>query len=134
VGRRPEARAGDLAFSLRFRGDVHGTFGLIVGVPMARAVAANFLGEEEETLSGKEVAEVVGELTNMLCGSIVSRIEGTSKFALSHPEPFAGVLADLEILSSNLETDSGILQTWIALDPPFASLDRGVDEWMQAAR
>jgi len=129
----PVSQADLLAFGLRFRGVVHGSFGLSIGAAMARSLAANFLGEEEDTLSEVEVAEVVGELTNMLCGSIVSRIEGTTKFALSHPEPLVREPESLDILTSKLETDSGILQVWIAIDPPLASLDNVVDESLQAA-
>jgi CheY-specific phosphatase CheX len=127
-----------LAFSLRFQGDVHGTFGISLSLSMARTLASNFLGEEERDLTEAEVAEVVGELTNMLCGSILSRVIGTSKFALSHPQPFlpaypAPATPSCDMLTSDLETDSGILQTWVTVDHPFASRENSDTEILQAA-
>jgi CheY-specific phosphatase CheX len=129
----PAPQAGQLAFGLRFRGDIHGSFGLSIDGPMALALAANFLGEEEEALTEVEVAEVVGELTNMFCGSIVSRIEGSTKFALSHPEPLIPEATGLDILTSTLETDGGTLHTWIAIDPAMASVDTVINDLLQAA-
>ena len=132
TGQQAAPLADDLAFSLRFRGEVHGAFGLHLGKTMARTLAANFLGEEEQTLTDIEVAEVVGELTNMICGSIVSRVEGASKFALSHPEPFTPGAAEPDILTSKLETDSGDLYTWIAIDSPAAGSDPTSEQTLQA--
>jgi CheY-specific phosphatase CheX len=130
VGHPSAPQADELAFSLRFRGEVHGTFGVLIGVSMARMLAANFLGEEEEALTEIEIAEVVGELANMLCGSIVSRVEGKSKFALSHPEPFMAAPTDLESLFSRFETDNGMIHTWIAIDADC--LDAAADQTVEA--
>ena len=46
----------------------------------------------------------------MLCGSVMSRVEGENKFVLSHPEPAPSVIpsATEDILVSALETDSGV--------------------------
>jgi CheY-specific phosphatase CheX len=117
-GLQPELTASDLAFALRFQGDVRGVFGLHLAAPMARTLAANFLGEDEDAISDEEIAEVVGELANMLCGSIVSKVEGHSKFVLSHPQPVTSLAeSPLDILCSTLDTDSGPIHTWIILDP-----------------
>jgi hypothetical protein len=77
----------------------------------------NFLGEEEE-LTKEEVAQVVGELANMLCGSVVSKIKGRSKFVLSHPEELKAMpsLAAEDALVSLLATDSGVLTTWVVVE------------------
>ena len=80
-----------------------GHFGLYLEQVTARSLAANFLGVEEAEVSSDEIGEVAGELANMLCGSIVSRVEGEHKFVLSHPEradtlPFKD-LGDVFILS-----------------------------------
>ncbi len=132
TGQQAAPQPAELAFSLRFQGEVHGAFGLHLGAPMARTLAANFLGEEEDSLTDVEVAEVVGELTNMICGSIVSRVEGTTKFALSHPEPFTPGPAEPDILTSKLETDSGDLYTWISIDPPADNSDSTTNPLLQA--
>jgi len=107
-----------LAYSLHFAGDISGNFGLSIEQTAAQSLAANFLGEEVEDISSKEVHEVVGELTNMFCGSVMSRVEGENKFVLSHPEeivtvPNAGV-GDIHI--SKLDTDSGVITVWVAVE------------------
>jgi hypothetical protein len=105
------------AFSLRFGGDISGRFGLHLEQATARTLAANFLGEADADVSSTEVSEVVGELANMLCGSLMSRVEGEHSFALSHPE--AGLPAppdDGDLLVSMLETDSGVITIWILIE------------------
>ena len=130
---QPDPTWDGLSFSLHFQGDVHGHFGMRMESTMARTIAANFLGEQEESLTGDEIAEVAGELTNMLCGSIVSRVEGRSKFALSHPEPFFTHAATPEIYTCALETDNGVLEAWISIDPPDSCLDDHANRTLQAA-
>jgi len=108
----------EYAFSLNFRGDVSGRFGLSLSGPAARCLASNFLGEEDSNLSIHEVGEVIGELANMLCGSVASRIEGERKFVLSHPEPIA-LLPDVrteDVLISKFDTDSGLITTRIVVE------------------
>ena len=108
----------EYAFTLRFEGEVRGSFGLHLAENTARTLAANVLGEDDSTLTPQDVSEVVGELTNMLCGSVVSRIEGRSKFALSHPEPIFALptLTASDSLISLLHTDDGVITTWVIVD------------------
>jgi CheY-specific phosphatase CheX len=108
----------EFAFALTFDGDLQGRFGLQIGASAAFEVAANFLGEDQSGVSTSEVAEVIGELTNMLCGSLVSRSTSKRTFTLSHPEPIdpnmTSLDADFVILRH--DTDYGVLTTWITLD------------------
>jgi len=115
---QPALSPSEYAFTLRFEGEVRGSFGLHLAGNTARTLAANFLGEDDSTLSPQDVSEVVGELTNMLCGSVVSRIEGHSKFALSHPEPIFALptLTAEDSLISLLHTDDGVITTWVIVD------------------
>ena len=109
----------DHSFSLDFSGGISGTFGLVLGCSTARTLAANFLGEEEDSLTPTEVGDVTGELVNMLCGSLVSRIPSQSDFVLSHPAPAVThptPCAPGRLLLSTLETDSGPMQVWIYLE------------------
>ena len=110
--------AEEYAFSLSFKGDICGRFGLQVGSAMGRSLAANFLGEEESDLSTVEVGEVIGELANMLCGAVVSKVEGKSKFVLSHPEAMQTLpkLAGVDALVSRFETDGGMMTTWVVVE------------------
>jgi hypothetical protein len=107
-----------LAFGLRFTGDVSGRFGVHLEESVARTLSANFLGQEESEISAIELSEVVGELANMLCGSVVSRIEEKSKFVLSHPEAccLPMISADDDFLVYGLETDGGVITVWIFLE------------------
>lgn len=71
--------------SLNFRGTPSGVFQVDLALPAAQSLAANFVGDEEP-LSETKVGEVVCELANMLCGSVLSRVGSESSFDLSHPE------------------------------------------------
>jgi len=110
--------AEEYAFSLSFKGDICGWFGLHVGSATGRGLAANFLGEEETDLSAVEVGEVMGELANMLCGAVVSKVEGRSKFVLSHPEAMQLLprLGNKDALVSRFETDGGTITTWVVVE------------------
>jgi CheY-specific phosphatase CheX len=123
-GSMPAVGSQDFAFSLRFQGDIHGTFGVRLAAASARTLASNFLGEEEDALSPQEIAEVAGELANMLCGSVVSRVEGRSKFVLTHPEPFeaASTMEGADMLVSTLDTDNGPIHVWVLVDAPVPEL------------
>ena len=71
---------------LTFRGDPSGVFEIGITSDAARSLAAGFLGEDEQDLSEGRAGEVVCELANMLCGSVLSRIGSDFTFELSHPE------------------------------------------------
>jgi len=107
-----------LAFKLRFVGSLSGRFSICLEEATARHLAANFLGEESDSLSSIEVVEVASELANMLCGSVMSRIEGEHKFVLSHPEATSPVplTGNEEAFSSRLETDNGAIMVWIVIE------------------
>ncbi|MDP9050156.1 MAG: chemotaxis protein CheX [Acidobacteriota bacterium] len=107
-----------LTFGLRFTGDVSGCFGLHLEQTTACTLSANFLGQEDSEISACDVGEVVGELTNMLCGSMMSRVKDKTRFVLSHPEPspLLPVSGVDDVLFCALETDSGVLTVWILVE------------------
>lgn len=79
------------AARLTFRGEPSGAFAVSVSEAAARTMAANFLGiEREGDLSTLEVSDVVSELANMICGSVLSRLETESEFELGTPETVMG--------------------------------------------
>ncbi len=75
----------DMVAGLKFEGDPPGSFTLRVSKPAACSIAADFLGAEESELSEREVSDVVCELANMICGSVLSRVESNSTFRLAAP-------------------------------------------------
>jgi CheY-specific phosphatase CheX len=107
-----------LAYSLNFAGDISGRFGLSLEQETAHSLAANFLGEEPENISSTEIDEVAGELTNMFCGSVMSRIEGKNKFVLSHPEAIRSqpYCEAEDVLVSRLDTDGGVITVWVVVE------------------
>jgi CheY-specific phosphatase CheX len=109
---------GDFAFALEFRGDVSGSFGVHLDYSTAYSLASNFLGEDSGELKSSEVAEVIGELANMLCGSVMSRVPSTHKFALSHPLQLKS-RPDLDCedrLIARLATDTGVITAWVVVE------------------
>ena len=108
----------DYGFGLRFKGDVSGRFGLHLGIGTARTLAANFLAKEVQQLTAGDVDEIVCELANMLCGSVVSRVDGDHGYVLTPPEPMQA-LPDFDqedVLISRLDTDSGTITTWVVVE------------------
>jgi CheY-specific phosphatase CheX len=79
-------RPNGIAAQLTFDGDPPGSFRLDLDWPAATAAAADFLGEDPAGLSQSQIEEVACELANMICGSVLSRLEGTATFRLSKPE------------------------------------------------
>jgi chemotaxis protein CheY-P-specific phosphatase CheC len=71
-----------IGVSLRFRGALTGVFGMRAPVDSARTLADNFLGGSESELRG---VEVLGEMANMICGSVLSRIAPNKPFDLDTP-------------------------------------------------
>jgi len=75
----------------RFRGSPSGTLCLRIPARTARTIAADFLGaENEEGLSDAQVGDVVCELANMICGSVLSRLENETGFDIFRPELVSG--------------------------------------------
>jgi CheY-specific phosphatase CheX len=84
----PQRPAGELiAASLTFQGVPPGWFGLVVSDPLARTLTANFMGcDDTPSLLPEQVAGVVGELANMICGAVLSQMESDVNFDLGAPE------------------------------------------------
>lgn len=87
------------AYRLEFRGDVNGDFVLGMTRQSAFALAANFLGEDAGKLSEAIVDQVLGELTNMVAGCVLSKVEAGGTFTVTDP-----VAGDAEELSRELQT------------------------------
>ena len=70
-----------------FSGSLEGSVCVSASPRTAAALAANFLGESGE-VSAAQAASVVGELANILCGSLLGEIERTGQFVIGAPELF----------------------------------------------
>jgi chemotaxis protein CheY-P-specific phosphatase CheC len=71
---------------LTFHGNPSGRFGVQVPYKTGRTIAASFMGADECDVSEAQINEVICELSNMICGSVLSRIEAGARFELLHPE------------------------------------------------
>ena len=80
------ADRGGLTAHLNFDGDPPGWLRLRLTRDVASSLAADFLGEDESELAERKVEGVACELANMICGSVLSRVESTTDFRLAAPE------------------------------------------------
>jgi CheY-specific phosphatase CheX len=104
--------AGGWLSELEFQGELSGSFALRMGGETARMLAGNFFGEEESEVSETAIGDMVGEMANMICGSVLSRMETEMHFKLSHPSVERvedGAEAGHGGVCQQLETDSGVL-------------------------
>ena len=83
-----EPETGDEILEARvaFRGRLSGTLGVRLSETSARLMAAGFLGEDEDSLTDTQPDQVACELANMLCGSLLSKVESEESFDLASPE------------------------------------------------
>ncbi len=104
---------------LSFRGNPSGFFGVKTSAQTAQKLAANFLGQDEASISESQSGEVLCELANMLCGSSLSRLESGEKFELSAPTcipaPMQSV-PDRVIYDHLFQTDEGSLHVWMGVE------------------
>ena len=82
----PDPALASMEAQVAFLGDTSGSVCVRISEASARSLAASFLGESEDSLSDAEIEQVVCELTNMLCGCIVSKITSQGCFALDPPQ------------------------------------------------
>jgi CheY-specific phosphatase CheX len=75
----------DIHAEVIFDGNPPGSFDLALDLDAARSAAADFLGEDPEDLTTAQMHEVVCELANMICGSVLSRVESSATFRLEKP-------------------------------------------------
>ena len=78
-----------LGVSLTFAGKPSGFLLLHMSAMAARQIAADFLGADEPSVSAQQTSEVVCEMANMICGSVLSRVESATTFQLGAPHVVA---------------------------------------------
>ena len=100
--------------ALQFDGNPPGVFRMSLARTAAALIAADFLGEDPESLTVPQVEEVAKELANMICGAVLSRIESRVTFRLAAPE-----LVTQDAISGTVctvETGSGMLTAGIDME------------------
>lgn len=110
--------SGDLHARVSFSGHADGCLGTRISEASARSLAASFLGEAEERLNETQVAQVVCELTNMLCGWILSKEDSQVVWELGSPELLSIEEADLDCIQESFALEGGTLTVWLSLSVP----------------
>lgn len=72
---------------VRFHGSPSGVFRVWLTAAGNRGLAADFLGTAADELTPEQELGTALELGNMICGSVVSRLETDRAFELAGPEP-----------------------------------------------
>jgi len=115
----PPPEAGTVTVNLTFDGDPPGDFRMRIARPAADTIAADFLGEDAESLTPRQSADVALELANMICGAVLSRVESHATFRLGAPQIAAGDTGPLAPAEENrytVETGSGTLTVAIRMN------------------
>ncbi|MBW7992780.1 MAG: chemotaxis protein CheX [Planctomycetes bacterium] len=78
--------------SITFKGSLEGCLTICCGVSCAKTIALKMLAMEPcEELSEEEIGDALGEVTNMVMGSVKSRLQNsTSNIAVSIPTVVTG--------------------------------------------
>jgi CheY-specific phosphatase CheX len=118
----PETSAQGLEARVAFHGRPSGTLEVRLSEASARVLAAGFLGEDEESLTEAQPGLVVCELANMLCGSLVSKLESEERFDLTSPallpaRTAAAVISEAPpVARQSFELENGILTVELRLE------------------
>jgi CheY-specific phosphatase CheX len=109
--------ANALAARLQFSGARGGAFGLRLTEEAARVIAANFLAEENDEPTEQQVQEVICELANMMCGSVLSRLDRGAHFDLGQPAMVAAAeVAAPEAVSRAFDIGDGEVAMFLSMD------------------
>ena len=79
---RPE----DLCALATFTGTAEGSFAVALETRSLNRLSASFLGAEEDEITAGLGSNVLCELTNMLCGATLSRLDPDSHIVISSPK------------------------------------------------
>ncbi len=88
-----------LRSKIGFQGKNSGKIRLCIPYDLARRLAANFMGVEQNELSESQVLDMAGELNNMLAGNLFSLLDKTNGYQLT--VPVTDRIANLETKDKN---------------------------------
>ena len=115
----PPPEAETVTVHVSFDGDPPGYFQMRIARPAANVFAADFLGEDPQSLTDRQRMDVTLELANMICGAVLSRIESRAAFRLGSPQIVAddtGKCGSAEETRCTVETGSGALTVAIEME------------------
>jgi CheY-specific phosphatase CheX len=115
------APAGEIAVRIVFHGEPAGSMTLRLTSAAARQIAADFLGLDEAEVTGLQTSQVVCELGNMICGSLLSRVESATAFQLDAPQavpPSEALTGDSANVRLAVDLSNGRLILNVATETP----------------
>jgi CheY-specific phosphatase CheX len=116
----PPEDDGSIVIEVAFQGSPPGRLWVrLSSEATAISIAANFLGEDRSAISRRQIAEVSGELSNMICGALLSRIESAATFSLGTPEMVPGEPSVALDHSVHLDTGEGWLSVFVETETPI---------------
>ncbi len=115
-----------LGARVAFEGMRAGTLTLRIDAAAARSIAADFLGEDDDMVSGRQIKDVICELTNIVCGSVLSRLDTTADFRLEDPVLVTPGAASEERCkpAEAISLDKGSLSVVLKLETPACPRDQ----------
>ena len=117
-------REDEIAVRVAFEGTPSGALTLRLTAAAARPIAADFLGEDQDAVSDGQIHEVACELANMICGSVLSRVESAATFRLAKPQIVSGAeTAEAEPAAAihAVEISNGNLTVMMTTERPACS-------------
>jgi hypothetical protein len=124
----------DLAMRVDFTGEPSGWLALHAGLGSVRTLAADFLGEDQEAISDGQAADVFAELTNIICGGVLTRAESKSTFRLSSPRLVAWDEAARDEREASGSAGGADYAVSLMDGPLTARLRTEVGEWVPTVR
>jgi CheY-specific phosphatase CheX len=107
---------GWVSAQLSFRGTPPGRFGIRTSPEASRKLAASFLGQEEDSITETQFGDVICEMANMLCGSVLSRLEKDSLFELSQPKVGPAEMPACVSAVCGFSLEEGPMEVWLAIE------------------
>ncbi len=81
---------------ITFQGKWSGKIGLYLPAELAKTMAANFMGSEEDEVSESKAIDMVSESCNVLCGNLLSQMDKKISHTLRIPQTRPISLLEME--------------------------------------
>ena len=117
-GRAMHTSTDRIGAALSFHGACEGHLAVSLDRDAAQSLAASFFGDRgnsPESTASEQCASVMAELANMVCGSMLSRLEKKAIFCLETPESLAVGVAIEGWIEKDLTLENGLLRLAFSL-------------------
>jgi chemotaxis protein CheX len=110
------SQEGCIIGTVAFSGKLEGALTILCGQACAKAITMNLLAlDSEDQISPSDIADAIGEVSNMVMGSVKSRIyEHAGELSVSVPAVFSGKMMTPELRAGQVK-----ISTTVALDDTY---------------